>query len=443
MEVQLDDVVRDKLVTAIEAPPPPMTPRDIRLPPIASKAFTIIGMRRSGKTTYLHQCRAERLRVGQPAERLVYFNFEDERLGDVQSGQLARIVELHGRLYPQPDGAVVTFFFDEIQRVAGWEVFVRRLLDTTGYDVFLSGSSAKLLSREIATAMRGRAWEITLYPFSFGEYLRHHGLEVPTRLDRVTRRRALGWDQQVERYLDQGGFPEAQTLDLTQRRQLLQGYVDVVLLRDVIERHGIANSIALRWLVRRLLGNPAGLFSITRLFNDLRGQGIAVGRETLYALLDHLEDAFLLHTLPLATESEKRRQVNPRKVYPADSGLIPVFDRSGRANTGHALETAVCIELLRHGCELAYVQTRSGYEVDFLARWPDGRQTLIQVSASVHDPDTLAREVRALREASLEYHRAELELVVLDSLSLPPVPPPIRVVPAWRWFLESRVTSWK
>lgn len=438
MNGQLGEVVREKILSAVETPPPALTRRDVRLPSVRDKAFAVIGMRRSGKTTFLHQCRADLLAQGWPVSHLVYFNFEDERLGEMTAWQLTLIPDTHLRLFPEPTQAPVTFFFDEIQRVAGWEVFARRLLDTPAYEVFLSGASAKLLSREIATAMRGRAWEIPLYPFSFAEYLRHHNLEIPVDRARLTSRRAALLDHHFARYLETGGFPEAQSLAPAERRQLLQNYVDVALFRDVIERHAVSHPTVLRWMVRRLLGNPAGLFSVSKLFADLKSQGMTVGRETLYALLDHLEDAFLLHTVVVATDSEKRRQVNPRKVYPADPALISVFDRSGRPNTGHALETAVYVELLRRGAEVAYVKTAAGYEVDFLARGADGGEALIQVCASIDDAATLQREVRALQEAGREYPRARPLLVVLESrLPFPEVPEPIHIQPAGQWMLAA------
>ena len=143
--------------------------------------------------------------------------------------------------------------------------------------------------------------------------------------------------------------------------------------------------------------------------------------------------------MPVATDSEKRRQVNPRKVYPADPALIPVFDRSGKANSGHVLETAVFIELQRRRAEVTYVKTTSGYEgyeVDFLARHPDGSEELIQVCASVDDPPTLFREVRALQDAAAEHPRARLRILTLESrLPFPEHPPEIGILPAWQWML--------
>lgn len=436
MEVQLDQIIQDKILASAETPLPALTRRDTALPSIKGKAIAVIGMRRAGKTTYLYQCRADLIAAGRTPSRLIYFNFEDERLGNLRANQLHLIADIHLRLFPEPANELVTLFLDEIQVVPGWEIFIRRLLDTSGYGIFLSGSSAKLLSREIATSMRGRAWEIVIHPFSFREFLRHHQKPIPANPSALTSRRATALDHQFARYLEVGGFPEAQELPSTERRQLLQGYIDVLLLRDVIERHEVANVTALRWLVRRLLSSPSSLFSVTKFAADMKSQGIAVGRETLYAYLSHIEDAFLLHTIPVATDSEKRRQVNPRKIYPADTALIPVFDRSGKRNTGHLLETAVFIELQRRHADIAYVKTPGGYEVDFLARYPDNSEELIQVCTSIDDPETLAREVRALQDAAAEYPLSSQLILTLESrLPFPALPATIRVLPAWQWML--------
>jgi len=438
MGVQFIEIIREKILAAVETPPPALTRRALILPPIKGKALTVIGMRRAGKTSFLHQCRGDLLAQGRTANRLIYFNFEDERLAGLSAADLHLIPDTHLRMFPEPASEPVTLFLDEIQLVSGWETFVRRLLDTPGYEIFLSGSSAKLLSREIATSMRGRAWEIIIQPFSFAEFLQHHGYDTPTNPLLLTAKQSASLDYHFARYLETGGFPEAQGLDSINRRHLLQGYIDVLLLRDVIERHQVANVTALRWLVRRLLSSPAGLFSVTGFSTDLKSQGIPVSRDHLYEFLAHLEDAFLLQTVPIAADSEKRRQVNPRKVYPADPALIPVFDRSGKANTGHALESVVFTELQRRRAEIAYVKTANGFEVDFLARYPDRSEELIQVATSVDGPDTRNREVRALQNAGTEHPRAKQILLTLESrLPFPPVPESIEILPAWKWMLQS------
>ena len=137
-------------------------------------------------------------------------------------------------------------------------------------------------------------------------------------------------ERALSRYLSEGGYPEAQGVETRDRFELLRSYVDTAMLRDVVERHGVSQPVALRWMVRQLLGNAGGTFSVHKFHRDLRSQGIAVAKDTLHAFVAHLEDAFLVRTVSIATESERRRMANPRKVYPIDPGLIAVFDRSVR-----------------------------------------------------------------------------------------------------------------
>lgn len=439
MEEHYRQVIRQKIVDALAAPIPVLTRRDVWLPAVPNKATAIIGMRRAGKTSLLWKILADRLAQGTPREGLLYFSFEDERLAGMQASDLDMLVEEYYRLYPEwRDQRRATFFLDEIQVVPGWEVFARRLLDSEEIDLYLSGSSARLLSREVATSMRGRAMEAVVPPFSFRESLRHVGREPLKSPEHLPKAERSLLDNHLLGYLEQGGFPEAQGLDARNRIALLSGYVDVVLLRDVVERHGISQPLVLRWMVRQLLGNAACAFSVNKFHVDLKSQGVAVGKDTLHTYLGYLEDTFLLRGIVIATDSEQRRRVNPRKVYPIDTGLIPIFDRSGKANLGHALETAVFLELDRRGAEVAYVRTANGFEVDFHARYVEGREELIQVCASVDQPTTLAREIRALQDAAPDFPQAGLVLVALDRPALLDIPAGVTVIAARDWLLGGK-----
>ncbi len=437
MDGQLTPTIQQKIADGVTAPPPSLTPRTVYVPAIGGKALAVIGMRRAGKTYFLWQCLRERLAGGAPRASLLYFNFEDERLAGMQASQLHLLPELYYRLHPAwRDQRRVTFFLDEIQNVPGWESFVRRLLDSEQIDLFISGSSARLLSREVATSLRGRGMEVLVHPFSWREVLRHTGAEPNQPLAAQPKAVRSLLDRSLHDYLRQGGFPEAQGASDRDRASLLRGYVDIALLRDVVERHQVTNTTALRWLLRHLLSSPASPFSIQKFHDALRSQGIPVGKDTVHAYLGHLEDAFLVRTVSLYTASERQRMVNPRKAYPVDPGLIAVFERSGRANLGRALETAVLIELERRGADVHYVRTPSGYEVDFHAQLPDRSTWLLQVCTAVEEPATLAREVRALAEAALHYPAATPLLLTLESL--PPavtLPPNLRWQPAASWLL--------
>ena len=434
--------IRQKIVDSIAAPVPALTARDVWLPAVANKAVAVIGMRRAGKTSLLWRIVDERLKLGAAREALVYFSFEDERLAGMTALDLQLVIEEYYKLYPERrDRERTTFLLDEIQLVDGWETFARRILDSEAVELFVSGSSAKLLSREIASSMRGRAMEAIVTPFSFREMLRHHAALPAKASPRLTKAERSALRQMLDRYMTYGGFPELQALSFAgrsrERLELLKTYVDVVLLRDVIERHNVSQPQMLRWLVQQLLGNTAGGFSINKFFNELKSRGVAVGKERLHEYLAHLEDSFLVTSICIATDSERRRQVNPRKIYPVDTGLMALFDAGDKPNTGHALETIVLHESLRRGAQVAYVRTASGYEVDFLATRYDGSQTLIQVCADLHDAATLEREVRALQEARLEHPKARCLLITLEQPVRESAIEGIAVVQAMDWLLEA------
>jgi predicted AAA+ superfamily ATPase len=436
----LHPILLEKLNEAVLAGEgPPFTRRDARLPAIPGKVHAVIGMRRAGKTTFLRQLQSER-RKTHPPERAVYISFDDDRLMDLPPGQLSQLVEEYYRRFPELRGKeTVYWYLDEIQQVNGWERFLRRVLDSERVDVAVSGSSARLLSREIHTSLRGRSVETTIRPFSFREFLRHRGEEPAMPVERLTASERSLIEKRFREYLQEGGFPEAQGLSANLRTELLQGYVNTVLFRDVLERYHITQVAALRWLVRQCLRNPAGAMSVHRLYLDMRAQGHGVSKDALHAMFGHLSDAFLISAVPLSTDSERKRNSNPRKIYPVDPALIHAFDVAGRTNEGHALETVVLGELERRKAEVGYVKSSSGFEVDFHARFLDGKEELIQVCADLSSADTQDREVRALREASGEYPRAFKRLLLLDREQARQMHlPEVSVQTVYEWLLQGQ-----
>jgi predicted AAA+ superfamily ATPase len=348
--MSLHPVLAEKLNAALVAVPPGgFTRRDAGLPPVPGKVHAVIGMRRTGKTVFLRQMLADR-RANAPMERAVYLSFDDDRLAGLDAVHLGLLLEEYYRRYPALRGRErVSWFFDEIQLVPGWERFVRRVMDSEQAEIVVSGSSARMLSREVHTSLRGRGMATVIRPFSFREFLRHRGEEPEHEPRRWLPAERSLIERRFGEYLVEGGFPEVQGLPPSLRIELLQGYVDTLLFRDVVERYRVSQVAALRWLVRQCLRNPAGSFSVHRLHRDLRAQGHGVAKDAVHAMLGHLQDAFLLIAVPLATDSERQRNSNPRRLLPADPGFISAFDTSGRSNLGHALETAVLIELERRG----------------------------------------------------------------------------------------------
>ena len=397
-----------------------------------------MGMRRAGKTTFLHQVRREAAARSGSLALAPYLSFEDERLIGLTANHLDLVLDEHARLLSaQVADSTVLWCFDEIQLVTGWERFVRRLLDEQRAEVFVSGSSADLLSREIASSLRGRAWPVLIHPFSFEESCRHRGTPLPEHGAIRSRQERQRLERAFTGWLHTGGFPEAQGLDAPSRHQLLRDYVDVAVLRDVVERHRVSNVTGLQWLVRQLLGNAGGLFSVEKFHGRLKAQGIAIARDTVHQLLGHLDDCFLVRVVSMESNSERQRMVNPRKAYPVDTGLIPIFDRTGRANLGHALETAVLVELERRRLDVTYVRTSQGYEVDFLVRGAGRCPELIQVCANLSDAGVTERELRALAVAGEQFPDAGKRLLTLEHNDIPStLPDGVIAETACEWMLN-------
>lgn len=434
----LHPVLEEKLSAAmVPMAVQPFTRRDAVLPDLPGKVHAVTGMRRSGKTTFLKQLVAEQ-QVALSPERAIYISFDDDRLADIKADQLSALLEAYYRRFPNFRRKVtVSWYLDEIQLVPGWERFVRRVLDTEKVSLVVSGSSARMLSREVHTSLRGRGIETAIRPFSFREFLRHRAEEPEVEPRRWTAAQRSLVEKRFGEYLLEGGFPEAQRQAPALQIELLQGYVDTVLFRDVIERYAVSQVSALRWVIRHCLRNPAASMSVHRLFLDLKAQGYAVSKDSVHALLAHLVDSYLIATVSLHTASERQRNSNPRKVYPADPGLVHAFDLQGRSNIGHALEIAVFNQLQRRGAEAEYFRTQEGYEVDFHAHDRVRGPSLLQVCADPASEQTRTREFRALGSALAEIPKVPGVLLVLtQEQAMALSGESFQVLPAYEWLLD-------
>ncbi|MDD5154210.1 MAG: ATP-binding protein [Desulfovibrionales bacterium] len=432
METILEELIADFHARDL----PALTRRHARLPWLPNKIDTVIGMRRSGKTWFLFQVMSDLLSKGAPKESILYVNLEDERLFPMTVSDLHRIPDIYYRRYPQLRERSCSFFFDEIQNIPGWERFIRRLLDTENLHICLTGSSAKLLSREIATSLRGRSIATEIFPFSFREALEHAGIDPGGGGRPGAKKRAL-LENRLRAYILEGGFPEVQGIKPEYRVRILQDYLDVVVLRDLVERHSISNTVPLRYMIRHLLNAPGSPFSINKFYNDLKSQGIRCAKNTLHEYLDYVSDAYLFFPAPVHTPSERARMVNPKKVYAIDTGLLHACARSIHPNWGHLLENFVFMELRRSFPVIEYYKTRGGREVDFLVTGHDGEKFLLQVSTELHEPATRQRELKALTEAMRECKMPQAAVVTMnDEEKLETDAGEIRILPAWLWALE-------
>ena len=432
----MESILEELIADFHERSLPALTRRHIKLPWLPNKIDTVIGMRRSGKTWFVFQVISDLLSNDMPKEAILYLNLEDERLLPMTVSDLGRITDIYYRRYPQLRDRSCSLFFDEIQNIPGWEKFIRRLMDTENVHICLTGSSAKLLSYEIATSLRGRSIATEIFPFSYLEALEHAGIDVGASIRPGAKKRAL-LENRLLAYLVEGGFPEVQNIDTGYRVRILQDYLDVVILRDVVERHQISNIVPLRYMIRHLLNASTGLFSINKFYNDLKSQGIRCGKNTLHQYLSYLSDAYLFFQVHIHTDSERVRMVNPRKIYAIDPGLVKACSRKIRSEWGHLLENFVFLELRRSADTIEYYITEKGHEVDFLVTDRTGQRSLIQVSSDMTAQDTKKRELRALSEAMKE---CDLNLGTIVTLNqeqtIETKDGYIQIVPASLWALQ-------
>ncbi len=410
-------------------------PRRLKVRAVPDKATVCIGVRRSGKSTYLFQMIKRLLDDGVSRENILYLNFFDDRLHILRQVGLGVITDAYYSLYPEKKNTETVYcFFDEIQAVPGWEPFVDRLMRTEKCEVYITGSSARMLSKEIATQMRGRALSWELFPFSFREFLDYKQIDVTGHLS--TKKRLLV-QKAFEEYWETGGFPEVVGLDRHLRIKIHQEYFHAVLFRDLVERHDISHPKAVKDLAHRLIDNTASLYSINSLTGYLKSLGHKAPKYAVSEYLEWFEDAYFLFTVRIFDASLARSKTNPKKIYCVDHAMVTSVASGILLNTGHLLENLVFRELRRVTPDIWYCKTKGGMEVDFLAQLKDRSRRLVQVCESMVEPQTRKRELLALREAMAEYGlksgivvtRNEEDQIEVDAGK-------IEVVPVWRFLLN-------
>lgn len=426
-------VLRELLADFYERPLPAVTRRDLAFEILPSKILTLTGVRRAGKTYCLYQLMHRLIAEGVPKENLLWINFEDERLAPMTAAELGLLLDVYFERYPQKAKERIYLLLDEIQNVPVWERFVRRVHEAENAQIFLTGSSAKLLSREIATTLRGRALNYEIFPFSFPEYLRHRSIPPAdqSRADKATLRNAFA------DYLQRGGFPETVGISEMAWRMILQEYVNLIMFRDVVERHGVKNQALIKYLVKCLLRQMAAPLSVHKLYRDLKSQGYRVGKDTLHLYLSYFEEAYSFFTVPIFSESVRMQQVNYRKLYTVDGGLTNAMVAGISERRGALLENCVFCHLRRlPGNELFYYRNRRGEEIDFLVMRGGEGVDLIQVTESLDDTASAEQTIEALWRAMEELQIGRARILTQDSeREERKGRKAIQIQPVWKWAL--------
>jgi hypothetical protein len=410
-------------------------PRRLQIETFPGKVSVCIGVRRSGKSTYLYQVIQRLLDSGVSRQNILFLNFFDDRLHNLRADNLGLISEAYFSIYPEKKNSEkVYFFFDEIQATTGWESFVARLMRTENCEIYLTGSSARMLSKEIATQMRGRALSWEMFPFSFREFLSYKNLECEGAL---STKKQLLVRKAFDEYWETGGFPEVVGMSSGLRVKTHQEYFQTILFRDLVERHDVSHPRAVIDLAHWLVDNTASLYSVNRLTGYLKSLGHKLPKASVSDYLAWFEDAYFLFAVRILDASLARSNTNAKKTYCIDHALVRSVSSGILVNSGHYLENLVFTTLRRVYPEIFYYKTKTGREVDFIVSPRGQPRRLFQVCESLADAPTRKRETVALSDAMVELGLGTGIIVTRnEGEKIETERGMIEVVPAWRFLLN-------
>ena len=414
-------------------------PRELKLPTDSGKIIAVTGGRRCGKSTLMELAINDLLAEGVDREAIVWIGFDDERLRDMGAGEFDLILSAYREMFPERKIKDTYFFFDEIQRIKGWELFVIRLYKSYSKHIFLSGSNSEMLSSEIATELRGWPLEYREYPLSFGEYCRFTGVKTSSFLEEDTARLVCAF----KTFNSDGGYPEV-TLqkDRSIKTKTLQGYFNTMIFEDLMERYRLTNPERIKYVLKRLLAGISKPSSINAIYNDIKSQGLKVSKDELYDIADKACSIFLLFKVQKFDKSLVKENNSLPKYYCIDAGLRQNLLKPASEDNGKLLENAVFLHLNRNLSDEGKIcyHTNDGRgkrktECDFVVQEGDEVTSLVQACWSL-DETTRGREIEGILNASKETGCKDMTIVTSDQgYSISEDGNTIKVVPAWRWLL--------
>ncbi|HSW88780.1 MAG TPA: ATP-binding protein [Candidatus Saccharimonadales bacterium] len=398
---------------------PSLIERDIHLDTTfqqgSNNATVITGFRRVGKTYLLFDA-IEKLLEKHDREDVVYINFEDERILpniDLLTDLLPEIQATFGR---KPK----YLFLDELQLIPNWSKWVRRVLDSEDIRIFITGSSSKMSSYELPTELRGRAWEIKVFPLNFSEFLRFKQTTIDTEKMNYVQDEKARFHYLFDEYLKFGALPAVVLTTPEKKQELLQSYFQTVVQLEIGERFQVENDVALKTLLKLLLNSS--YITISKLHNSLKSMNIPVGKTTVDNYLSYIESAYFMKELYISNASVINQLQYPRKVYFVDTGFITALSTKFSANMGRLFENVVFNKLSQRHETIHYYKDDNDNEVDFVIREEEKVTGLYQVCFDLTDEETRNREVKSLVKAGATFNCQNLKLVTLDrseNISLP------------------------
>ncbi|MBU3923498.1 MAG: ATP-binding protein [Nanoarchaeota archaeon] len=412
---------------------PVLKEREIKIKLDHDFITTVTGPRRSGKTYSCFQ-KMNELRVsGIDKENIFYINFEDDKLLGMNSDGLNVLFEEMRGLSNMNINQKIYYFLDEIQNVSDWDAWVRTVFDTDkNVKIIVTGSSSKLLSKEISTKLRGRIYNIEVLPLSFNEYLDWSG--VSYNLKRVIARgKEYGKIKNVfDEYLFEGGYP-AIFFNKEMKSEVLQSYLDSMILKDVVERYNLRDVKKIEILLKLLFDGITKDLSYNNLMNRMKSMGFDIGKETIMNYISYFEEAYLFFQVLKYEYSMSRQLGSIKKIYAIDNGLLNAVSFNFSKNYGKLLENLVFLYLYRRG-KIYY--NRDKFECDFLVKEKDRVVSAIQCCYDLN-VDNRDREISGLIEAMDKFGLKEGLILTYDSSEvILEKGKKVVVKPVFIWMLE-------
>ena len=386
----------------------------------------IIGPRRSGKTSLmLLYMKGLEIEKGNK----VFINCEDIDFFGITANDLSRLEETMYRVYKPDQKEDIYLFIDEVQTFPEWSRWLRTLFDQRKYKIFITGSTSDLSSDKLPSELRGRAVNTLVLPFSFIEYLRSKKITPEEFMKADETGRVVG---ALSEFLDFGGYPEiVKSENPVLKHTLLSELYATVIQRDLVEKYGIRKTAVFRAFMNSLFGSACRNVSIPTTVRWFESQGTKISSVTALNYLNYAQSTFLFFLIYPYSKKIKERNTKP-KLYVSDSGLLGLFD----PDKGKKLENAVLVELIRRHENVHYYRTKSA-DVDFVLTQENKVCELIQVSYSINNPQTYARETNSLLEAGKKLNCGNLKVVTFnEERNIESDGKVIRATPAWKWFLK-------
>lgn len=423
----MKELLKVLITDFLEKPLTNVYQRDTKVSVASTKIITISGARRVGKTYFLYSL-IKQFRTKIQNDLLVYINFENEQLYPFKTEYLNHFLEAYFELFPHNRNKTVYFFFDEIQNIPQWELFIRRLYDNENCRIFITGSSSKMLSSDIATALRGRTLNYELFPLSFKEYVQTQNISTNIYSSKARSFILHAFNH----YVNQTSFPELIELPEDDIKKSLKEFYDLLIYRDLIDRYNIGNTSLIKYLTKFLLINTGNFISYNKIYNDIKSQGFSVGRSTIYEYTEFLHNSYMIYTTSMFTDNLREQNRNPRKLYTLDNGLKNLV--SIKPNYGRALENIVFMQLRRKFSDIFYYKGKQ--EVDFCFINNSNTTCLLNIAQNIQSTNTYQREVNGLLEGMNFFGIDSSTILTMETEeTIKENGKAIHVIPVWKWLL--------